>query len=272
MTPEQARAYGITDAHAHIFPAKIAEKATGSVGAFYGIGMRHTGTAEALLEAAGQAGISRCLVCSTATKPGQAASINSFIAAVCTAHPALFGLGTVFPGEAGAEGELERIAALELHGVKLHPDFQQFDIDDARLFPLYRRCAALGLPILFHTGDDRYDFSAPRRLARVLERVDGLRAIAAHFGGYQRWDEAAQTLAGFPGLRFDTSSSLSLLPEERALSLLDRLGPERFFFGTDFPMWTPRQEVERLLALPLPDGILRGILHRNFAQFFGLED
>ena len=41
--------YKIYDAHAHIFPAKIAEKATQSIGHFYDIPMHHLGSAEELL-------------------------------------------------------------------------------------------------------------------------------------------------------------------------------------------------------------------------------
>ena len=40
----------IIDAHAHIYPDKIADKATKAIGDFYGLNMEMTGTAERLVE------------------------------------------------------------------------------------------------------------------------------------------------------------------------------------------------------------------------------
>ena len=51
----------IADAHAHIFPGKIAEKAVGAIGAFYSIPMQHPGSPEALLES----GIDAVSVCTS---------------------------------------------------------------------------------------------------------------------------------------------------------------------------------------------------------------
>ena len=84
--------YKIYDAHAHIFPAKIAEKATQSIGHFYDIPMHHLGSAEELLRRGGEIGVSRYLVCSTATKPEQVEHINTFIHEQCELHPGILRL------------------------------------------------------------------------------------------------------------------------------------------------------------------------------------
>jgi hypothetical protein len=47
----------IIDIHAHIFPDKIAAKASDSIGKFYDIPMRHDGTASTLLSLAEESGI-----------------------------------------------------------------------------------------------------------------------------------------------------------------------------------------------------------------------
>ena len=135
---------------------------------------------------------------------------------------------------------------------------------------LYRRMAALRLPVLFHTGDDRYDYSNPARLARVCEQVDGFVCIAAHFGGYSAWDVALEALRGVDGVYFDTSSSLFKLPAEQAREMIDQLGADRFFFGTDFPMWDHREELARFEALGLDEPVRRAILYENFVRTFHL--
>ena len=147
--------YTIYDAHAHIFPAKIAEKATVNIGHFYDIPMSHVGSAEQLLEKGGAIGVKRYLVCSTATRPDQVEHINTFIHEQCQLHPEFFGFATMHPGYASIEQELDRALSLGLHGIKLHPDFQTFDIDAPEALPIYRAACDRRMAILFHTGDDR---------------------------------------------------------------------------------------------------------------------
>lgn len=259
----------IADAHAHIFPQKIADKAVGAIGAFYDIPMDHRGLSEALLESGSAIGTSKYLVCSTATTPAQVRSINDFIAGECRAHPEFLGFGTLHPDYEDPAEEVARIAALGLHGVKLHPDFQKFDIDAPKAMELYRLCARAGLPVLFHTGDDRYDYSAPARLVQVARAIPDLKCLAAHFGGYNRWQDSP-LYQGLDNVWFDTSSSLFKLPKEQALALIRLLGEDRFFFGTDFPMWDHTQELERFLSLGLPPETEEKILHGNFERFFGV--
>jgi len=157
---------------------------------------------------------------------------------------------------------------LGLHGVKLHPDFQKFHIDDPMAFPIYEAAQALGLPILFHTGDRRYEYSSPDRLARVAKRYPDLQCIAAHFGGYQKWEMAADTLAGLPNVWFDTSSSLFAFSPEEAARRLRHFGTDRMMFGTDFPMWDPKEEVARFMALPLTQEERDQVFHKTFVSLF----
>ena len=262
-------AYRIIDAHAHIFPEKIAQKATKSIGDFYDLPMDWIGSSEQLIKSGEKIGVRYYLVCSTATKPKQVESINEFIYEECKKHPSFIGFGTLHPDDEDPLAEIERIRELGLHGVKLHPDFQTFDIDDKRMFPVYRRCAEYSLPILFHTGDNRYEYSRPQKLYEVKQHIPELVAIAAHFGGYRRWEESAKYLK-IPGVYYDTCSSLFLLKKEEALELLYYFGTDKFFFGTDFPMWDHKEELARFLNLGLDEETNQKILYDNFAAFMHL--
>lgn len=257
----------IIDAHTHIFPEKIAHHAVDSIGEFYDLPLVHGGTSQDLLESGSGIGTERYLVCSTATTPTQVESINNFIAQECQDHPEFFGFASLHPAFENPEAEIDRILQLGLHGVKLHPDFQRFNIDDEAVIPLYRLCARAGLPILFHTGDDRYDYSTPARMSKVARMLPELTCIAAHFGGYLHWQEV-ELYKGLPNIYFDTSSSLFLLPAPRAEEIIDMLGDDRFFFGTDFPMWDHRDELERFMALNLSEETRDKLLYKNFARVF----
>ena len=69
--------YRITDAHAHVFPDKIAEKATEGISHFYDLPMQYHGRVAEMLENGTAAGIDHFLVCSPATTVTQVHSINS---------------------------------------------------------------------------------------------------------------------------------------------------------------------------------------------------
>jgi len=260
--------HSIIDSHAHIFPDKIAAGAVGGIARFYEMPVAYDGRVETLFDAGGKAGVSHFVVQSVATVPAQAASINRFIAEQTRLHPdRLTGLGAMHPaGDIAAD--FEQILSLGLKGIKLHPDFQQFYIDDPAAFPIYERAEGV-LPILIHTGDYRYDYSHPRRLAKVLEAFPKLTVIAAHFGGWSEWPAAMEYLAG-KGLYVDTSSSLYALSPEEARELIARFGPERVLFGTDFPMWEYRAEMERFEKLELDEGTRRRILWENAERLFGI--
>lgn len=75
--------FPITDAHTHIFPDKLADKAREYVSDFYQLPMYTTGTVGELLAVRSLTGITKQLVCSPACVPKQTKSINSFIAEVC---------------------------------------------------------------------------------------------------------------------------------------------------------------------------------------------
>lgn len=254
----------IIDAHAHIYPSKIAEKATKTIGVFYDIEMQMpAGTPERLIEEGSRAGISKFLVHSCATKPEQVRAINEFIKREMDNHPEFIGFMTLHQDltEEQMVEEVNWCYKNGFKGVKLHPDFQKFYIDEEKAEKIYR---AVGdkFPILFHTGDDRYPYSEPERLVKMAKKYPFVTFIGAHFGGYRRWDDA-KIYKGLDNVYFDTSSSLTFITVEKAKELIDLLGVDKFFFGTDFPMWEACGELERFYKIPLTDQEREMILSKN---------
>ena len=176
----------IIDAHAHIFPDKIAKKATDAIGDFYGIQMTESaGTPDVLLQEGRLAGITKFVVHSTATTVKQVESINKYIVSETEAHPEFIGFMTLHPDmdEEDMDGEIRFAMSHGIRGVKLHPDFQKFAIDEPRAEKIYKTLDGR-LPILFHTGDKRYNFSNPERLVKIAKKYPKQVVIGAHFGGY----------------------------------------------------------------------------------------
>ncbi len=263
--------YKIVDAHVHIFPGKIAKKATENVSDFYTLPLHYVGYPHMVVESGDIIGIKKYLVCSVATKPEQVKRIDDFVHEKCLKYPEFLGFAGFHPDMSLDEvkRELERIVDLGLRGIKYHSDFQTFYIDDKKMLPVYKEIVKYGLPILFHMGDDRYDYSSPTRLSHVLEEIPEMTAIASHFGGYLRWEEAHRTLSkGYKNLYFDTSSSLHWLSKEIAVSLVNDFGEDHMMFGTDFPMWDYEDELYRFMSLDLGKERNQKILAGNFERLF----
>ena len=260
----------IIDFHAHVFPEKIALKAAESIGEFYGISMRHSGTVEKLLESGGKIGVDKYVVHSTATRPDQVDVINNFVAENIRKYPDKFiGFGTLHMDMQDAVSEINRIISIGLCGIKLHPDFQLFNVDDPKMMPIYEQLAGK-LPVLIHAGDERYEYSLPERIANVTRNFPKLTVIAAHFGGYCRWQET-DCYDGLDNVYFDTSSSLFKIGYDRAKVLLHKFGVEKFLFGVDFPMWDHKEEMERYQKLGLNDLENEMILYKNAAKLLKIE-
>ena len=98
----------VIDAHAHIYPDKIASRAVDAVGDFYLIDMFGEGTVEHLLSAQQHAPITHFIVHSVATTPGSVESINNFIAEQCRQHPEFIGFMAMHQDYPEPEKEIER--------------------------------------------------------------------------------------------------------------------------------------------------------------------
>ena len=261
----------VIDAHSHIYPDKIACKASSAVGDFYGVDMNaKNASAASMLAACEGSPITHHLVHSVATTPGQVPIINDFIAEQCRAHDNFVGFATMHQDFEDVEGEIDRAIQLGLKGVKIHPDTQKVNMDDPRLMRLYEIIEGR-LPIVIHTGDYRYDYSHPRRLKKVLHAFPNLVVDAAHFGGWNAWDRSLAHPQP-ENVFYDTSSTTPMIPHDMVMRMFETFGPERFLFGTDFPMWSPEEMVRQFLTYDLGDSLREQILYGNFMRLFGLSD
>ncbi|AUS95670.1 amidohydrolase [Clostridium thermosuccinogenes] len=258
----------IIDVHAHVFPDKIADKAVGSIGEYYGVPMHGKGTASDLMESGSRINVSYYVVHSTATKVEQVKTINDFIAEQQRKNSCFIGFGTLHPDMEDVDEEVDRIISLGLKGIKLHPDFQDFCIDDERMMGIYE-AVEKRLPVLLHMGDENKTSSSPKRLEKVLDRFPKLVVVAAHLGGYRMWKESMDCLVG-RNVFFDTSSSLFWLDSSTAVSMIRKHGVNKVLFGSDYPMWSHEEELERFLNLGLTKEEREFILWRNAARLLNL--
>ncbi len=264
--------FPVIDTHCHIYPDKIALKAAKGIGSFYDIGMHYDGRLDTLKAVSARSHVVHSVIFSVATTPHQVHSINTFIAQNVRDGGGRFtGLGTLHPDSDTMEDDVKEIVSLGLKGVKLHPDVQQCPIDYERGRLICELCAKHKLPLLLHCGDYRYDYSNVNRLIPLLEDYPDLLMIGAHFGGWSVWAQAAEALHKYPNIMVDASSTFHWVSRDTAKRLISLYGADRVLFGSDFPMWDPKDEIEYLLSLGLPTEDLEKIFYKNAQQLFNIE-
>lgn len=264
----------LIDFHTHCFPEKIASKAVEKL-RFASGGLKYNtdGTLEGLKKSMAEGGVDVSVVLNIATNPTQQKNVNDFAVSINNEKD-IFSFGSVYPLAEDALDELERIKSLGLKGVKLHPDYQGFRIDDERLVPLYKKISSLGLITVFHAGFD-YGFpppygAVPEAVARALSHFD-TPVIAAHWGGLNLCEDVLKFLAG-RDIYFDISYGYGAMPKYYALKIIEKHGADRLIFGTDSPWHTPEMELAMLDTLGLGNDEMDKITHLNAMKLLGIKD
>ncbi len=257
----------IVDFHAHAFDEKIAVKATENLHTYYSIEPVADGRLCHLVDSAKENHVDKLVVCATATKPTQVQMINEYVAGLLDAH--IVGFGTLHCDYEELDAEIARIKALKLSGIKFHPIFQGFKIDDDKAMQMYEKIGDK-LPILIHMGDKNSDATSPIRLANVMKELPQVTFIAAHMGGYSEWEDAKKYLVG-GNLYFDTSSSVRFMPPEEARAMIREHGADKILFGTDYPLSSHVYEFACLQKLELTEDEYEKIYWQNAYQLLNLK-
>jgi len=201
----------------------------------------------------------------------------------------LFSFGCIHPDTDGWEDELERIADAGLAGVKIHPPYQETDLDDPRYLRIIRRADELGLVTVTHAG---FDIGLPQErrctplMARhVFEELGPVRLVLAHMGGWKVWEQVCEQLADTPAM-LDTSFStgkiaplddghykdeeLKLLDPAEFVNMVKLFGADRLLFGTDSPWSGQSESIEWIKELPLADREKQDVLGGNACRLLPL--
>ena len=258
----------IIDMHTHVFPDALAERAVKQLTGRSGETAHIDGTAAGLEQSMMKNGIAVSVTQPVSTKASQTPAVNGF-AIELNKRSTLINFGTLYPGYDENAAEIDRLEKAGIKGVKFHPDYQDFFVDEEHLFPLYRQMTDAGLIAFFHAGVDiglpPPVHCTPDRLARVLDRVPDLTVVAAHFGGFKMWDDVEKYLVG-RNLWLDTSFTLSWFPVERFVKMARTHGIEKVVFGTDSPWADQGAEVALLAGSGLTEPELDAVFYDNAAK------
>lgn len=262
----------LIDFHTHCFPDSIAKKAVQKLSlASGGLEPCTNGTLDGLLKINKQNGVDVSVVLSIATNAEQQKNVNDF-AALINSKDGFIAFGSVYPRAGNVMQELERIKSLGLKGVKFHPDYQHFSVDDEKMKPIYKKISDLGLITIFHAGVD-YGFpppygATPDKMSKALNWFNSP-VVAAHWGGLGCGDDVLELLAG-RDIFFDTSFGYGTMPKFYAEKILEKHGSDRILFGTDTPWHSVQMEMKLLGSLNLTEQDKDKIFYSNAQKLLGL--
>lgn len=256
----------LIDFHIHAFPDALAEKAIPTLSKCSGgVKPYYDGKISSLKDALQKSGADMGVVLNIATNPHQQRKVNDFAISLL-GEETLIPFGSVHPDSPDALEELERLKAAGIKGVKLHPDYQHFFVDEQKMFPIYEKIAELGLITVFHAGVDiGYPdpvHCTPERLLRVLDCFGDAPVVAAHFGGYLLWDSVLEELCGTK-VYLDTAFSYGKMPPDYAKKIIAAHSTERILLGSDMPWSTAENEARLIHSLDLPEETTENILYNN---------
>ncbi len=238
---------GIVDFHTHAFPDEIAAKAMKRLAHEGAIKPRLNGTVASLLCSMDACGIEKSVVCSIATKPAQFDPIIEWSRTIRTER--IIPLPSLHPDDREAVKRVSQIKDEGFSGIKFHPYYQDFVIDDKKMFPIYEEIVKNNLIVVMHTGFDfafeRKRIADPVKILNVVNTFPKMKIVTTHCGSWDDWDEAEKHLVG-KDIYMEISFSLEYLHKERAQSIISRHPAEYMLFGTDSP-WTDQEKTLSLL-------------------------
>lgn len=257
----------IVDVHNHVWPDHVAPRAL--AGNVPGSELFGDGTAAGLVAAQDEAGVDLSVCLAVANHPGQVETANAFVGSLDRSRFVPF--GTIHPGLA-PEDNLASLRAHGVKGVKLHPIFQGYSLDDPALLPVLEALAG-EFCVIAHVGEGAgADGTActPEMVRDIAAAVPSLTLIACHFGGYHRLAQA-ECLLG-TSVHFDTAwpPTLGALDPGPLRDLIRRHGVEKVLFASDWPTASPAAELAVLRGLGLDDDELEAVCGGNAVRLLGL--
>jgi len=253
---------GIIDFHTHAFPDDLSERVIKMLEDEGGIKAHLDGKISSLLSSMDNCGIEKSVICNIATKPSQFDSILQWCKTVRSER--IIPFPSFHPYDPGFKDRIDEIKHEGFKGIKFHPYYQNFTIDEERLFPVYEKICKENLILVMHTGFDfafaRTRIADPEKIITVFKKVPTLKMVTTHLGAWEQWEEVERFLLG-KQIYMEISFSLEFL-DDTVKKIISNHPTEYILFGTDSP-WTEQQKTLSLfrglqLGKEKEECILRG--------------
>lgn len=283
----------IIDCHAHIFSSRIIANVSAKSGLVDKINL-HTAFAEgrtnipAIESDCRSSGVNACLILPSANV-ADIKKINSAFIELAAQSDFLFTAGTLHPFSKDNREELIRLRAQGVRAIKLCSFSQGFSLtapETLNLFKLIEKLNISGNGRFFvildtfslaheYFGTHRRHTTTPLLLGGIVSKYPGIDFVAAHMGGLAAPPEEIFThLKPSKNLFLDTSNAAHTLSAKDFIRLLETHGPEHILFGTDWPWFDHKEEIDIITGLIDLSGFTaeekERVFHRNIANLLGI--
>ena len=254
----------VIDFHTHIFPDFLAEKTINLLSNRAGIPAYSMGDIKTTLSSMDEAGVDVSVVLSIATNQKQMENVNNF-AIELNKNERFVAFGSVHP-EGDWKSELDRLAESGIKGIKLHPDYQDFFIDDKNMQPIYEYILKKGFILSFHSGLDlglpEPIHCTPERISNTLSLFSGEKVIFAHMVSMNDFEGNKKMVWG-KDVYIDTSVFPFYMTKDKYREGLTMHNSDKILFATDLPWSSQKESIDALLNLKLSDELNEKILYKN---------
>jgi uncharacterized protein len=181
----------------------------------------------------------------------------------------LYGFIRLNPRHLDASRKLLRRAVRDrgFRGLKLHPVSTLAHPGGVETIELIREAGELGVPTLFHCGDE--PLTTPLSIAPAAAACPDSTIILGHMGGYFHVDEAIDVAERYENIILETSATPFPAKIREAVR---RIGAERVIFGSDGPVSSPALEREKITLAGLTDEQTRLVLGGNARVLLGVSE
>ncbi len=281
----------IIDFHTHTFPDSISEKVVHKLSLASCTKPFTNGSMAALLASMKQAGVDYSVNLPVMTSPQQVEKINQSMIENRQAllETGIIAFGGLHPDYTDYKSQLKQLKAAGIKGIKLHPAYQNVDLDDIRYLRIIEAASALDLIVLIHAGIDvgiyDHNYSSVSHFLKVIQEVAPPKFVLAHMGNWGCWDEVERDLAGAK-VYLDTAFSVgSITPaadapkepiincnltQEAFIQIVTKHGADKILFATDSPWEDQTDYINRIMNMPLSPKHKDMILGENAQHLLNL--
>jgi len=279
----------IIDSHTHIFPEEVRKdrasfcKRDEGFSFIYKDPKSRMVGAEDLIASMDESGIDRSVICGFSwNQPDLCSLHNQYLMASASRYPnrLIVFICLLFSYPDWSAEELDRSLNSGAKGVgevAFYRD-EMAPQDIYSMKPILTRMEKRGIPLLLHTNETighSYPGKGRTPLERFYELIrsfPNLAIILAHWGGglpfYELMPEVAKVMTN---VYYDTAASPFIYSRKIYAIAREIVGAEKIFFGTDFPLISPRRYFKELEESSLSKQDREKILGLNFSRRFGID-
>lgn len=281
----------IIDFHVHTFPAGISAKVLAKLSKLSHTAYFTDGSVHGLQESMKAAPVDYSVNLPVMTNAEQVEKVNSSLIAdrenLLKQHIITF--GGMHPDYEDYKKELRRLKENGIPGIKIHPAYQNTDIDDMKMLRIIDCASELGLITLTHAGIDigiyDHNYASVSQILKVIDEVHPQKFVLAHMGNWACWKEVENDLAGAP-VWFDTAFSIGKvtpagkdskppylscnLSDEDFLRIVKKHSADKILFATDSPWEAQKDYIARIEKMPLSEQEKEQIFSANALELLQL--